>query len=319
MYITPGIIPAFRNELSKCDVIHLHEFRSFQNIAFLISNRERRPYVVEPHGVKPPEAGLSEGKAILISARQAYGHTFGARLLRNAGWVIALNDSEKRALEIGGARPKGVVVMPNGVSPEDFCNSPGPHLFKSRVGINHEKVILYVGRVAKSKGIDTLLRAFSLLCKHRNDLRLVIAGADDGYLENLKIIAQEHDLGRKVVFAGLLTHEEKLSAYDCADVVVYPGIYEGFPIVPLEAAIMEKPVIVSNDLGMNYVTDGGFGLSFRYGSAEELSHTLELILSDDELAKSLGTKGKRCVMDNYTWEIISRKIESLYRALLTEV
>jgi glycosyltransferase involved in cell wall biosynthesis len=268
--------------------------------------------------MKPPEAAISEGRPLLNSSRQVYQHTFGTRLLRGASKVIALSDSERESLERIGAIGKNVVVMPNGVAPEDFANPPEPDLFRRKVGIGDEKIILYIGRVAKSKGLDTLVRSFKKLCEDKEGIRLVIAGPDDGYLEYLKELVKSSNLGEKVLFPGLISHEEKLSAYNSADVVVYPGTYEGFPIVPLEAAIMAKPVIVSDDPGMDYVSRGGFGLTFKFGHEDELKLALERLLSDEQLSRTLGSTGKACVMQNYTWEIVARRIEALYRSILSQ-
>lgn len=77
---------------------------------------------------------------------------------------------------------------------------------------------------------------------------------------------------------------------------------------------MEKPVVVSDDHGMDFVRDGDFGVTFRYGNERELAVRLDQILEDHELAKEMGQNGKKCVLKNYTWEIITERVEQLYRA-----
>jgi glycosyltransferase involved in cell wall biosynthesis len=273
--------------------------------------------VLQTHGLKLPEHAVLEGRAVLTSARRAYHYAFGKRLLKGAAKVIAPSNSEKTSLEGIGLEGEKIAVMPSGVAPEDFSNPPGPDLFRERFGIPEEgRVILYVGRIAKSKGIETLVRAFCLLCKKRADVKLAIVGPDDGYLHVLKEMVRVLNLEGRVLFAGFLTHEEKLSAYSSADLVVYPGIYEGFPIVPLEAAIMARPLVVSNDPGMAFVGDSEFGLTFQYGNEHELTSRLDTILNDADLGRKLGETGKKCVLANYTWEIVTERIEQLYREIL---
>jgi glycosyltransferase involved in cell wall biosynthesis len=320
MFISPDIFHAFRNNIRNFDVIHLHEYRSFQNIAFVVCSSGRERYVLQTHGLKLPEnAALEERGAVLISARKAYDYVFGKRLLRGAAKVIALSESEKASLEGIGLEDERTTILPNGVAPEDFSNSPGPDLFRERFGITEGRVILYVGRIAKSKRIETLVKAFYLLSKERTDVKLAIVGPDDGYLHVLKEMVRVLNLEGRVLFAGFLAGAPKLSAYSSADVVVYPGVYEGFPIVPLEAAIMARPLVVSNDPGMAFVGNGDFGLTFHYGNEHELLDRLETILDDTDLGKKLGANGKKCVLANYTWEVVGRKVEHLYEEILNGV
>jgi glycosyltransferase involved in cell wall biosynthesis len=316
MFTSPAMIRAFRDCIGKYDIVHLHEYRTFQNIAFLFCNGKSQRYVLQAHGVRLGQYVASEGKTVRVCARIAYDHLFGNRLLKHASKVIAVSKSEKTLLERIGAEKENIVVIPNGVSPEDFCDLSGPDFFRKRFGIGEETVILYMGRIAKMKGIDTLVKAFYLLCRTRSDLKLAIVGPDFGYLHSLTEIIRHLNIEEKVVFAGLLTGQDRVSAYSSADAVVYPAIHEGFPIVPLEAAVMGKPIVVSSDPGMDFVREGGFGLSFQYGNEYELARCLDGLLEDRELGRRQGEQGKKCVLENYTWEAVSGRIEQLYRRIL---
>ena len=309
MFITPSLIPALRRHLGEFDVVHLHEVRSFQNIAFLLCRSKVGPYVVQTHGIKLPEHAFLEGKPHLVAARRAYQVAFGRGLLKGASKVVAYTNSERKLLQTIGVDTSRIVTIPNAVSPEDYCDPSPMNPFEDE----HVKVILYVGRVNRTKGIETLVKAFHLLAKHRTDVRLAIVGPDDGYLEELREIVDSFGLADKVLFTGLVSHERKVGAYYQADVVVYPGMYEGFPIVPLEAAIMAKPLVVSTDPGMDFVREGKFGLTFPYGNEYQLENALETLLGDAHLARELGERGKKCVLKNYTWDIVTDAVEQLYR------
>jgi len=316
MYISPGIVPALRHSLGEFDVVHLHEYRSFQNVAFSMLNNRKLRYVLQTHGIKQSESATAEGKPLHVAARKAYDQVFGKRLMKNANKLIALTESERGLLIRGGGAAEKIVVMPNGVSPEDFEN-PSPKNFLGKYGLDGSRVVLYVGRLNRTKGVDTLVKAFYLLQMGGDDLRLVIAGPDDGILMDLKDLVKNFRMEKRVVFTGLLDHEQVRDAYAAADVVVYPGRYEGFPIVPLEAGINGKPLVVSNDPGMDYVRKGGFGLSFRYGDEHALKQTVARILFDGELGRELGEAGKKCVLENYTWDKIATSVEDLYRGILS--
>ena len=314
MFISPGIFGAFREGLRHYDLVHLHEYRSFQNIAFLAcKNRETR-YVLETHGYKLPEEAASEQRLFLVGPRTIFDEIFGKRLLHDASRLIALNRFEKALLEANGVDARRIVTIPNAISPEDFSNPPVLDVPSGGRG----KRVLFIGRINAQKGLVSLVKAFALLARDEGDVDLIIAGPDEGYSKVLRDMAAHMGVGDRVLFTGpIMSQEQKLAAYGSADVVVYPGCCEGFPIVPLEAAIMEKPIVVSNDPGMSFVSEGGFGLTFQYGNEHQLKNALQRILQDDGLARRLGQRGKECVLENYTWENVGGKVEELYHEVLS--
>jgi glycosyltransferase involved in cell wall biosynthesis len=189
--------------------------------------------------------------------------------------------------------------------------------FKSRFGINEENMVLYIGRINKRKGIDILIKSCSKLFANRADTKLVIAGADDGYLNEARRLAESFNLENKILFTGGLTREDILAAYNDATVVVCAGAQEGFPIVLLEAGIMGKPVIVSDDPAVDFVREAQYGLTVKYGNSDQLAQTLGLILDDPKLLKTLGRNGKKAVTENYSWTVIGKRIEDVYYNILS--
>src|SRR5690606_17748601 len=96
------------------------------------------------------------------------------------------------------------------------------------------------------------------------DYRLVIAGRDDGFSEELLRKAKHLRIAERVIFTGQLRDREKISAYVDADVFVLPSIHEGFPITVLEAMACGTPVIVTKGCNVSDVVDGcGFVVDRR--------------------------------------------------------
>ena len=122
-----------------------------------------------------------------------------------------------------------------------------------------------------------------------------------------------------MIFTGFVPENDKLAAYVDSAVVVYPGIYESFPLVPLEAALCSKPVIVSDDSIMaEIVSQGGFGLSTKYGDVAQLRDHLLKMLNNPRIAGKMGRKGREFVKENYNWRDIVLKLEDVYsNALVT--
>jgi glycosyltransferase involved in cell wall biosynthesis len=75
---------------------------------------------------------------------------------------------------------------------------------------------------------------------------------------------------------------------------------------------MGKPVIVSDYPSMEFVKKGQFGLVVEYGNIIQLKEALETILEDPELAKKLGQNGKSYVLENFSWNVVGRKVEDIY-------
>ena len=308
LFVSPGIIRTLRETISNFDVVHLHEYRTFQNLAFFLLNKRRVPYVLSVHG----EFAYTEESWDWFLTRRLFEYTFGRRLLKGASKLFALTRFEAAQYLDAGIERNKIAVIPNGVAPEDFYDLSLSSSFRASYGIKEEEMILYLGRLHKIKGIDILVKAFALLSKERSNVILVLAGPDHGFLGYLKKLVEELNLKDKVLFTGSLNRKQVLAAYNNSAVVVYPSIQEGFPIVPLEAAIMSKPVIVSDAPTMDFVAKGRFGLTVKYGSIIELKGALETILNNPEAARELGENGRKFVSNNYGWESVVKTIEDVY-------
>ena len=307
LFISPGIICALKKNIKDFDVVHLHEYRTFQNLVFKYL-KESVPYVLSCHG----EFTYKEEQWNQRLPRRFFEYVFGKGLVSNANRLIALTPFEAREFLRAGIKPDKIAVVPNGIAVEDFSDIPLRGYFGTLFGIEKHPIILYLGRIHKRKGIDTLVKAFFLLSKDRCDARLVIAGPDDGFLSTLERDVRSLNLKDKVSFTGPLNRRQVLAALNEASVVVYPSIQEGFPIVPLEAGIMEKPIIVSDDPAMNYVREGGFGLTIEYGNTIQLKEALETILNNPEASRKLGANGREYVTRFHSWETIAERVESIY-------
>jgi glycosyltransferase involved in cell wall biosynthesis len=308
IFFSPNIIGALKKNLHRFDVVHLHEFRTFQNVAFHYSRTDSIPYILSFH------AQLTYKDEMVRRApfRILFDDTFGRKLIKNASKLHALTHFEASELIQSGVEKDKIAIIPNGVAPEDFANPPSSGHFKELFKIGEEKLILYLGRIHARKGLDFLVRAFSLLAKSRTDVKLVIAGPDRGFLKPLMEIIADLHLNDRILLTGALNRNQVLAAYNDADVVVYSTLQEGFPIVPLEAALMARPLVVSSDPSMDFVKEENCGIAVKYGEVAQLADALYTILGDTELARKLGQNGRNVVLKNFTWSKVAEKIEATY-------
>ena len=313
LFITPGLILHLKKEREKFDIIHLHEYRTFQNIiVYYYAKKHRIPYVLHSHNsLQATEAWLT--------VKRLYDVLFGNALLRNASMVIALGTLEVEQFKSMGVPDKKIAIIPNGIDLSEFVNPPHPGSFKSKFNIQgNKRMILYLGRINKYKGLDFLIKATAQLINERkyDDIMLVIAGSDDGYLDEIKKQTHLLNLEKNVLFTGEISETEKISAFVDADVVVNVEPKNVFGLVPLEAAASSTPVIVSDGNSVkDMVNQGGFGFSVKYNDVPELAETMRKIIDDDRLGTEMGQKGREFVFGNLDWAHVIVQLLNIYEAV----
>ena len=195
----------------------------------------------------------------------------------------------------------------------EYNNLPLCGIFRRKFGIPEEtKILLYIGRIHKTKGLDILVRAFADFAKNFSDVKLVIAGLDDGFLRDLKCLIKVLGLEEKAVFVGPLHGKAKLEAYVDSEVVVLPSRYEAFGMTVLEAYACSKPVIASEVGGLkDLIINGETGLLFKPENVNELSRAMLTIVSGCN-AKIMGSKAREFVRQFRIEKTVNR-LEQLYQ------
>jgi len=307
--ISPRMVKTLKNTINEYDVIHLHSWRHFQDlIVHHYSKKYNVPYIIQTHGSIP----RLQTKRIIKSL---YDVLFGYRLVNDASRVIALNRTEVEQYRSMGVRDEKIKIIPNGIDISQYSNLPYKGAFKNNFSIKYdENIILYLGRIHKNKGIDFLIKSFSHFIRTKlHNVRLVIAGPNDNYLDVAKRLVASLGLSKCVLFTGYLTEEEKNSAYIDSTVVVYPSQFEPFGIVSFEAAFFSKPVIVTRGTPMSKIIEkGSYGFTVKYDEYESLSKILEYIILNQTLVSQMGEKWHDYVLKNYSWDVIVNKLENVY-------
>jgi glycosyltransferase involved in cell wall biosynthesis len=306
IFLSPGMIKAMRENLKSCDIVHLNEFRTLQNLlAHHYAMKYEVPYIVQPRG-----------SVVNILAKQRLKSLFdamgGRKLIKDAARMIALAPLESPQFMSYGVEEEKIDIVPNGIDLAEYQDLPAKGIFRQKHGLEaSHRVILFLGRVHKSKGIDLLINAFSGLTRDYDDARLVIAGPDDGYLPAMHRLVGELELGKKVVFTGPLYGEQKLAAYVDADVYALTSLYESFGISVFEALACGTPAVVTDRCGIaNIVKDKG-GLAAPY-EAESIRDALRQMLGDDKKRQQYGKDGQALVRGKYGWDSIAEQMEKTY-------
>ncbi len=211
--------------------------------------------------------------------------------LKKAGRVIAispatandlLQDYPSRALQ------EKIRVIPLGVSP-DFFPRPQQEIDAFRGRHHLHRYILFVGNRAPHKNLKGLLQAYAMLLEKHPELQLVIAGKRLTLPDEVDIT--KHQLGLNMIREYENCSDEDLHRLYCgAEMLVFPSLFEGFGLPPLEAMACGTPVVVSNTASLPEVV-GDAGLYVDPTQAADIAGKVELLLSDQNLRKSLGFKG----------------------------
>ena len=310
LYLTPGIIKKAREEIRHSDVIHMHNYRTFQNVVVAHYARKHSiPYVLQAHG----SATTFFQKRWL---KRTFDAIWGYRILKDASKVIAVTEMEAEQYKSMGIVENKIEVVQSGIDLSEFDNLPERGEFRRKHGLDSkQKIILYLGRINRIKGLDLLVKAFTELSKPLNEAKLVIVGPDDGYLHFLKKLIADLEISHKVLFTGPLYERERLRAYVDADVYVLPSSYEIFGITILEAMACGIPVVVTDRCGIADVINGQAGVAVSYDK-DELSNAILRMLSDEKMRREFGERGRLLVRDKFNWEKIAERIETVYNNTL---
>ena len=211
--------------------------------------------------------------------------------------------------------PEKIAVTPyaprNNFRPLEQCDTEQTRL---RLGVE-DRFILFVGTIEPRKNLITLLRAFAEILKN-TDLRpqLVIAG-QEGWLvgETLNYVHSE-SLSDRIKFTGYITDQELRALYSSCAVCVYPSLYEGFGLPPLEAMACGAPVITS-DVPSLAETVGQAALLVAPTDVQKLAQGIVCMLRDEEQRAYFSRAGLERA-SQFTWERTAQLTLDVYREAL---
>ena len=238
------------------------------------------------------------------------------QIARSVDQIVVWTEHECRALvELYGAPPGRITVIPPGVDSRDFVPS-NVRDTRRELGIGDERVLLFVGRLERLKGIDIVLQALALL-DHPDGIRLYIAGGDPDSpeLPRLRAEAERVGVGDSVVFLGSVTRDVLCQYYNAADVCVLPSYYESFGFAALEAAACGTPVVASRVGGLTTVVkDGETGFLIPWHCPGPFVERLDLLLHDDGLRREMGEAARRHA-ETLTWDAAVDRLTQVYNRL----
>jgi glycosyltransferase involved in cell wall biosynthesis len=242
-----------------------------------------------------------------------YLRLFTQHSVHQAKRIIAVSESTKRDLiQQYGLSPAKVDVVHNGVDP-GFQPLPTAQIaaFRAKRGLP-DRFILFVGTLEPRKNVVRLIEAYARLPETRPPLLLI--GGRGWLYDEVFARVEALGLGDEVSFVGFVPAEDLPLWYNSASLFVYPSLYEGFGLPPLEAMACGTPVVVSTASSLPEVV-GPAGLLADPESSEALAQAMEQILADSDLREEMQNAGTARA-GGFSWQRTAAGTVDSYRQTL---
>jgi D-inositol-3-phosphate glycosyltransferase len=193
---------------------------------------------------------------------------------------------------------------------------------RRKIGYGPGRLLLFVGRLERLKGVEIAIRALALLLdRDHEDLRLIVLGedsrdGDESEMERLKAVASSWNVRDRVDFLGSVAHHELPYFYAAADALVMPSYSESFGLVALEAQACGRPVVASGVSGLrSVVRDEVSGYLIDGHDPAIYAERIGRLLADPELAQQMGRRG-RLLAQRFSWTRTADRLEGLFENVI---
>jgi glycosyltransferase involved in cell wall biosynthesis len=249
-----------------------------------------------------------------------YARTSISLAARRATRVLTVSESSKRdILRFVDTEPEKIDVIYNAYD-ERFGVEPHEQeviRVRERYQLNDE-FVLYAGNVKPHKNLERLIEAFNIVRSRGLDhLKLVMIGDEISKYAALRRAVHQHRLHKYVRFLGYLPEETLAVMYRLAGVFVFPSLYEGFGLPPLEAMASGTPVVTSNVSSLPEVAGDAAVLVDPYDPIS-IADGIYRVLSDEGLRGSLRARGLARAQQ-FSWETSVRRVHAIYTEVAAPV
>jgi glycosyltransferase involved in cell wall biosynthesis len=239
---------------------------------------------------------------------------FAKIIIKNSDAILVPGTKQKECVIHLGSKPEKVFLMPNAsnFSQKKNLNEENLHLNEENLSdtyssLKDKRIILFVGRLVKQKGVDYLLTAFAKLKKEMDDIVLLVIGKGD-YEKELITITHDLQIDKDVYFLGHLDNEALKTYYKDSALCVAPSItykmVDAWAFVVNEAMYYENPVIASDAIGSAFdmIQNGVNGFIVPEKDSDALYISMKTILSDEEKREEMGKNSKKIVESSFSYK-----------------
>ncbi|WP_438313056.1 glycosyltransferase [Sporosarcina sp. FA9] len=315
-----ALLPNFYVEMSQTinlasyDLVHTHYWLSGLLGSFIQKEYET-PWIHTNHSLgvaKERATGLKEPTRLAAETR----------ILSSADRVVATTKNEKKLIRSFVPHPSPIAVIRIGT---DSHFKP----FKNKKNTAAYPYFAFAGRLEKTKGIYTFVKAFRRLVEKKeipNSTKLIIAGGDSNNVNTMNKLPKMTQLKtaikgleNRIDFIGTQSQSQLASLFNNSVATVVPSYYESFGMVAAEAQACGSPVIASKVGGLKEVVKNRItGLHIEKGNDENLAHAMKKLVSNPGLTEQLGREAAQFAHSEFKWPKLAKKMDTLYEVLLNE-
>ena len=232
--------------------------------------------------------------------------------------IIASTAKEREDLiDHYAASPHKIAVIPCGVN-LDLFKPVDKETARKELGLDHQKVILFVGRIEPLKGLEKLLGALTYIEGEKPPLLMIVGGDEHsrGQVHMLRRLAKDLQIEDRLSFVGSVAQDRLPLFYSAADVCAIPSYYESFGMVALESLACGTPIVANNVGGMKYmVSQGEMGSIVKDNSPHNLASEISELFRQPE-GNGQHIKTRRDRIARFSWSTIADRILHEYNSLL---
>ena len=306
-----------KSNSSQIDALHLH----LTSIGLIISilNRKLRSRMF--YTCHLGEWGLL-GQILGLFERL---HLFlDPYLMRRVSKVIALNENAKQSfVSRAGVKAENVVVVHNGVDTGFFETDIDASQAAEEYGLEGKHMVLFVGRLARIKGVEHLLKAADIVVNrlgYRNMLFMLVgphsfdATEKPMSMDEILHYVEQHQLEKNIIIAGSLSLEKLRILYAACDIFALPSLAEGGPLVTLEAMASGKPIIGTKVGDMpHHIRDGWNGFLIDPANERQLADKIKYLIDNPEERKRMGANSRKYAEEEFDWGKVTERLVQIYQ------
>ncbi len=300
--------------VKEYDLVHITAVWNFPVLAAARACQQAGvPYIVSPRGTIYPETIALKS----ASLKKGYYRLFARQYLNRAAAIhFTARDEQLRVMDHLKLSSRAVVI-PNGLELDEMGAALAEETARQLpAALEGKRYLLFLGRLHPKKGLDLLIKAFSIVHQQFPDVHLVLAGPDsDGYGQVIRQQIAGVGMDKNVLFTGMLTGTDKLAVLQCAELFVLSSYSENFGMSVVEAMAAGIPVVISRAVGISAEVE-----KLRAGVVTELTPAsiamgIQALLADPAARSTIARNGRQMVADYFHINAVASSFKALYTTL----
>ncbi len=295
---SPALFLEILKIINNYELVHITAIWNFPVLAGSLGSLFYKiPCIISPRGSLYQDAINIKSR----NFKRLYFYLIANHYLDKANAVHFTTEDEKNNVANFIKLTNKTYVIPNGLDLSIFKSLPEKGSFKKKYPVlSNKNYILFLGRIAKNKGLDILVESFRELTKNNKDLFWVVVGGDEeGYKTILTQQLKNYGLLDKTLFTGMLTGREKLSAFIDAEIFVLSSHFENFGMSVVEAMLCGTPVVISNKVGIyKEIQDNKAGIVVNL-TPESLYAGIKTLIENPALSLDIANHAKKLAEEKY--------------------